>query len=265
MAGYDEFGTGNIHHGPVSGPERGPTPSIIFRSSSPPDREETRDLDSPGSGREGTQPHHGPVHTHLASEAARLATFQDWPPGLSQKKEEMAAAGLFYIGLSDQVKCFYCDGGLKEWQQEDDPWVEHAGWFHQCEFIKLVKGEQFIQRCRDIVHNNLEERKREKEKNKNQVQTENPSQTPAPSPTPSPPTSPVSATSGEECSTSSEMQVENAQMKRQMRCKVCLNADVGVVFLPCGHLVVCKNCAPNLRSCPVCRRRINETIKVFMS
>ena len=50
-----------------------------------------------------------------------------------------------------------------------------------------------------------------------------------------------------------------------MRCKVCLNADVGVVFLPCGHLVVCKNCAPNLRSCPVCRRRINETIKVFMS
>ena len=67
----------------------------------------------------------------------------------------MAAAGLFYIGLSDQVKCFYCDGGLKDWQQEDDPWVEHAGWFHQCEFIKLVKGEGFIQRCRDIVHNNL--------------------------------------------------------------------------------------------------------------
>ena len=61
------------------------------------------------------------------------------------------------------------------------------------------------------------------------------------------------------------MQVENTQMKRQMRCKVCLNADVEVVFLPCAHLVVCKNCAPNLCSCPVCRRRINETIKVFMS
>ena len=32
-------------------------------------------------------------------------------------------------GLSDQVKCFYCDGGLREWRDGDDPWQEHAGWF----------------------------------------------------------------------------------------------------------------------------------------
>jgi hypothetical protein len=31
-----------------------------------------------------------------------------------------------FLGMSDQVKCFYCDGGLKNWQPEDDPWVEHA-------------------------------------------------------------------------------------------------------------------------------------------
>ena len=26
------------------------------------------------------------------------------------------------------MKCFYCDGGLRNWQPEDAPWVEHARW-----------------------------------------------------------------------------------------------------------------------------------------
>ena len=116
-----------------------------------------RDVTSPGRGpvREGVIPHQGPLHPQLVSEAARLSTFQDWPPGLRQKKEEMAAAGLFYVGQSDQVKCFYCDGGLREWQVEDKPWVEHAGWFHNCGFIRLKKGEEFIKECMVTVQTNL--------------------------------------------------------------------------------------------------------------
>lgn len=114
-----------------------------------------RDVTSPGSGREGVIPHSGPRHLQFVSEAARLASFQDWPPGLRQKKEEMAAAGLFYVGQSDQVKCFYCDGGLKEWQAEDDPWVEHAGWFNNCGFIRLKKGQKFIEECMETVQSNL--------------------------------------------------------------------------------------------------------------
>ena len=57
----------------------------------------------PSPAREGVIPHQGPLHPQLVSEAARLATYQDWPPGLRQKKEEMAGAGLFYVGQSDQV------------------------------------------------------------------------------------------------------------------------------------------------------------------
>jgi hypothetical protein len=52
-----------------------------------------------------------------------------------------------FEGLSDQVKCFYCDGGLRNWQPEDDPWVEHSRWFSKCGFIRLVKGDDFIQNC----------------------------------------------------------------------------------------------------------------------
>ena len=33
------------------------------------------------------------------------------------------------LGHSDDVKCFCCDGGLRCWESEDDPWVEHAKWF----------------------------------------------------------------------------------------------------------------------------------------
>ena len=238
----------------------GPTRSSIFR---------------PTTVREGVLPHDGPVHPQFASEAVRLSSFQDWPPGLRQKKEVMASAGLFYIGRSDHVKCFYCDGGLKEWQEEDDPWVEHAGWFHGCGFVKLVKGEEFIQRCRRnlVSTSNLhfvpdcifkEDRKKEKERKEKEeninIITDKFSRAPS---LPSPPYQPLPDGDCSGCrSFSKEVEIEN---NTRMQCKVCLSADVGVVFLPCGHLLVCTNCAPSLDTCPVCRRKINETIKVFMS
>ena len=40
---------------------------------------------------------------------------------------------------------------------------------------------------------------------------------------------------------------ENTRLKEQKTCKVCMDAEVGVVFLPCGHLVVCVDCAPSLK------------------
>ena len=40
---------------------------------------------------------------------------------------------------------------------------------------------------------------------------------------------------------------ENSRLREEKTCKVCMDAEVGVVFLPCGHLVVCPNCAPSLK------------------
>ena len=79
----------------MSDPTTGPIRSTIFHSPSAGSLRE--------GVREGVIPHEGPVHSQYASEAVRLSTFSDWPPGLRQKKEDMAAAGLFYIGRSDQV------------------------------------------------------------------------------------------------------------------------------------------------------------------
>lgn len=44
-------------------------------------------------------------------------------------------------------------------------------------------------------------------------------------------------------------------------CKVCLDAEVRVVFLPCAHLVCCHRCAVKIHSCPICRMRILRSVK----
>lgn len=62
---------------------------------------------------------------------------------------------------------------------------------------------------------------------------------------------------------STEEQLRRLQEERM--CKVCLDRDVSVVFVPCGHLVACGECALNLRSCPICRAVIWRSVRTFMS
>ena len=50
----------------------------------------------------------------------------------------------YLTGDGDKVKCFHCDVQLNEWEPEDDPFVEHARWFPQCQYIRLIKGEDFV-------------------------------------------------------------------------------------------------------------------------
>ena len=91
--------------------------------------------------------HSGPANSKYSTPESRLRSFKDWPPALRQEPKQLAEAGFYYIGLSDQTKCFYCDGGLRNWQPEDDPWTEHARWFSKCGFVRLIKGDEFILRC----------------------------------------------------------------------------------------------------------------------
>ena len=90
----------------------------------------------------GIMKHAGPLHPQYAALKARLRTSREWRPALRQQPKQLAEAEFYYIGLSDQVKCFYCDGGLRNWQSEDEPWVEHARWFSRCVFIRLVVRHQ---------------------------------------------------------------------------------------------------------------------------
>ncbi|XP_035502083.2 baculoviral IAP repeat-containing protein 7 isoform X1 [Scophthalmus maximus] len=55
------------------------------------------------------------------------------------------------------------------------------------------------------------------------------------------------------------------QLQEERTCKVCMDKLVSIVFIPCGHLVVCGDCAASLRHCPICRAVIRGSVRAFMS
>ena len=98
-----------------------------------------------------TFPCNHPINPHMRSNEARLQTFLDnstrWPAHqIRATPQQIVDAGMYYLGLRDRVKCWYCNGGLQNWDQEDDPWAEHAKWFPLCEFVLQQKGPEFVHR-----------------------------------------------------------------------------------------------------------------------
>ena len=52
-------------------------------------------------------------------------------------------------------------------------------------------------------------------------------------------------------------------------CVVCMEHERSHVLVTCGHAVVCETCAEDImattRACPVCRRRVEQIIRIFRS
>ncbi|XP_023421225.2 E3 ubiquitin-protein ligase LRSAM1 isoform X2 [Cavia porcellus] len=57
-----------------------------------------------------------------------------------------------------------------------------------------------------------------------------------------------------------------AEPKVQMsECVVCLEQEAQTVFLPCGHVCCCQQCCQPLRTCPLCRRDIAQSLRIYHS
>ncbi|XP_006833832.1 PREDICTED: baculoviral IAP repeat-containing protein 3 [Chrysochloris asiatica] len=353
----------------------------------------------------------------MQTQAARIKTFCNWPSSVPVPPEQLASAGFYYVGHSDDVKCFCCDGGLRCWEFGDDPWVEHAKWFPRCEYLIQIKGQEFITRVQASYPHLLEQLLSTSDTPEDENAEspiirfgpgENHSEDAVMMNTPV-----VTAalemgfsrslvkqtvqskilTSGENYKTISDLVIDvlNAEdeirqeekekateekesddlslirknrmalfqhltcvfpildslliarvineqehdvikqktqtplqarelidtilvkgnnaaiifrnalqendpalyknlfvqqdikyiptedvsdlpMEEQLRrlqeertCKVCMDKEVSIVFIPCGHLVVCKDCAPSLRKCPICRGTIKGTVRTFLS
>ncbi|XP_011630434.1 death-associated inhibitor of apoptosis 1-like isoform X2 [Pogonomyrmex barbatus] len=80
----------------------------------------------------------------------RLRTFAMWPENKVQKKEDLAAAGFWYLGYGDQTMCFFCEGCLKDWMPTDNPVEEHFKWFPDCAFIKKVLAKKQLRENADL-------------------------------------------------------------------------------------------------------------------
>ena len=56
-----------------------------------------------------------------------------------------------------------------------------------------------------------------------------------------------------------------SQERDKFLCVVCLDGTKEILLKPCNHYCLCHNCSQKLRKCPVCKRRIQTTEKIFNS
>ncbi|KAK7864875.1 hypothetical protein R5R35_010257 [Gryllus longicercus] len=193
----------------------------------------------------GVNKSRGPVHRAFTSYNARMQSFETWPLSLKPRPEELVEAGFFYTGKSDQTLCFNCGCGLRNWEPTDDPWIEHAKWSSQCSFVVLNKGKDFIQKAMSKEQPLLQPEDIEKLGIKEEKQT---------------------LKSANSCSTELQQTAKKSpELSSDRLCKICLQEELGVVFLPCGHLVACVKCAPKIENCPICRKPLTATVRAFLS
>ena len=62
-----------------------------------------------------------------------------------------------------------------------------------------------------------------------------------------------------------QLSEENTRLKGKLLCKICLDDEVSVIFLPCRHMVCCNECGAAVKHCPVCRTLIVGTVKPFFN
>lgn len=94
-------------------------------------------------GNEGNQLCIQPVTTKYPQYAEfpkRLETFKHWPTHTGIRPYDLAEAGLVYTGVGDCVRCFWCGVGLREWEQGNNPLLEHAKYFSECPYVIQKRG-----------------------------------------------------------------------------------------------------------------------------
>lgn len=226
-----------------------------------------------------------PKRPDMAVTATRYNTFEGWPHNDSHAASEMAEAGFYYTGHADLVRCFFCKGGLKTWEQSDRPWVEHGRWFPRCPFVRLCKGQRFVDAIQKLNEAGgrptiaLDDVKREMARLEEESRSNRPS-TLLPASTPNP-TLQADSAEGAVAGTvfrgevavgqgndvealSRRLEEENQEMRETTLCKMCQTREVNVLFLPCGHLVACAHCAPALRTCAMCRQAVKGSVRVHL-
>ena len=68
------------------------------------------------------------------AESNRLNTFKGWNY-MFISPEKLAQSGFVNTGREDFVQCVFCAGIIGNWEEEDDPMVEHKKEFPKCRFI----------------------------------------------------------------------------------------------------------------------------------
>ncbi|XP_052898332.1 death-associated inhibitor of apoptosis 1-like [Anopheles moucheti] len=174
-------------------------------------------------------PIYNPKHPEYKIEAQRLLSFKEWPKSMKQTPAQMVDAGFFYTGKGDIVKCFCCDGTLKDWLSDDDPWVEHATYYSGCFYVQLIKSAEFIRQCQTTKPTASSEVKGEKD-----------------IPKAADPVAAVAEVDDDRC------------------CKLCYVRPYDTIFMPCRHVVACGKCASATVRCPLCNEPYFNILRIYL-
>ena len=75
-------------------------------------------------------------YAKMKEERSRLLTFRDaWSQEVPVTPAQLARAGFFFTGVADRVKCAFCFGALRNWEDGDCAMREHALYFPNCPFV----------------------------------------------------------------------------------------------------------------------------------
>lgn len=171
------------------------------------------------------------ANTFYNSKVARRHSFRTWPKRMKQTIDDLAEAGFYHTKAGDKTLCFCCGGAVSNWEDEDDPWEEHARWFSNCPYLNYMKGEAFVAKVMKKFYPS------KKLRNIPQQSTE----------------------SIEE----EQMQVDSGIEVEEHNCKICKASDANVCFVPCGHVLVCKNCSLKMSICLICRQPFESILQII--
>ncbi|XP_041800037.1 E3 ubiquitin-protein ligase XIAP [Chelmon rostratus] len=236
---------------------------------------------------------HASTHVPMESFEERLSSFAGGQHIIDP--ERLARAGFYSTGTADRVLCFCCGGGLKGWQPEEDPWEEHAKHYPGCSFLLAEKGQEFVNSIQ--LQDPRRNRATSSHQNgfsgdRNEVLRSAMAQKAIemglePGVVERTTLEKISRTGSgysslealmEDClnntpeSDAPETQEQDEdpleklrKLQREKQCKICMDRDICIVFIPCGHLVTCKECSVSLIKCPICCGAITQKIKTYVS
>ncbi|XP_050600075.1 baculoviral IAP repeat-containing protein 7-A-like [Bombus affinis] len=184
-----------------------------------------------------------PEKLEYASYESRLNSFAGWPTHLRQTSEELADAGFYYIGIMDLTVCYHCGICIENWGPEEHPWEKHAISSPGCYYLLTVRGFKY---ANNVTGQELYETSTEAP---TQIANGNPERSNSENDT-------NEMTLVQKIAAAKE---KNRALKNARLCKVCMEREATVVFLPCGHVATCDYCSPALTKCIICRGELKAT------
>ncbi|CAF1085777.1 unnamed protein product [Rotaria sp. Silwood1] len=243
-----------------------------------------------------------PSHPQMAEISRREATFSNsnWKEN-SPSIESLVRAGFFFAGTDNSVTCFYCNGSLHKWGPNDNPMIEHARWFPDCTYAKHLCGNQLYQRIQTSKKKLiLSENKIDKDqltrlvKSRLDLPIVERLRSQYPLAIIKRCIEDQFKIKNDDFQTDIDLTMACSILQKQIdiiqgssdniiipsqyqqlldsssqslkqslgECFICLTEEKQLACMPCGHLCACVPCGYALRSCPICRQKIQCFMRI---